>query len=176
MANKNNEIVQYVAENYHLVLKNYLIRKVESKEIAEELLQDLYIRLLKYEDLKDINAVKQFSFRVAKNLVIDRGRRNTTMLEKNSRSLNSCDPLYTERDNTDPVFNLEIRQIVREVNLRLDKLSFKCKTVFYLNKVKGLNYETIAFEFGLSVSSIEKYIIQANSVLKKVKSKYKSYL
>ncbi|MAZ89474.1 MAG: hypothetical protein CL693_17720 [Cellvibrionaceae bacterium] len=43
----------------------------------------------------------------------------------------------------------------------MDDLPIKCRQAFLLHRVKGLSYNDIAHEMGVSVSSVEKYILQA---------------
>ena len=43
----------------------------------------------------------------------------------------------------------------------MDALPERCRQAFLLHRVSGLSYNDIARELGVSVSSVEKYILQA---------------
>ena len=43
----------------------------------------------------------------------------------------------------------------------IDELPLKCRQAFLLHRNSGLSYSDIALELDVSVSSVEKYILQA---------------
>ena len=56
---------------------------------------------------------------------------------------------------------LGARQKLDAINRAVDELPFKVKQAFLLHRQNGLSYSAIAKQMGVSVSSVEKYILQA---------------
>jgi RNA polymerase sigma-70 factor, ECF subfamily len=64
---------------HHEELFSFLCSATRDREAAEDLLQELFLRLIREERAGRIpDAVRPWLYRVASNLVIDRGRRLTT--------------------------------------------------------------------------------------------------
>lgn len=64
---------------YHEELYSFLFSSTRDREAAEDLLQDLFLRLLREDRAGHLpDAIRPWLYRVASNLVIDRGRRLAT--------------------------------------------------------------------------------------------------
>ena len=62
-------------ERYHFSVYLYIYNKVNNKEEAEDLSQDVFVRLLDYKQMLRPDTVKYFLFAIARNIVTDYIRR-----------------------------------------------------------------------------------------------------
>jgi RNA polymerase sigma factor (sigma-70 family) len=64
-------------------------------------------------------------------------------------------------DGVSPEKILVAREKLAAINTALDELPFKVKQAFLLHRRSGMSYSSIAEQMQVSVSSVEKYILQA---------------
>lgn len=66
--------VQLISESYtlyHSSVLHYINCKVENYEEAQDLAQDVFLRLIDYKDLIRLDTIKSFLFTIARNLTYD---------------------------------------------------------------------------------------------------------
>jgi RNA polymerase sigma-70 factor (ECF subfamily) len=70
------EIAQVLVENHRRFL-SFLERRVPSREIAEDILQDAFVRgITKAPDIRDNEAIQAWFYRVLRNAIVDHYRRS----------------------------------------------------------------------------------------------------
>lgn len=145
-----------LSQTYRQPLTRYFQRRVGSREEAEDLTQEVFLRLLRRSGADQIEKPEAFLFRTAVNLIRDRARRGKTasshLAELASQS---------EIEVLSPERVLDSRQSLQSVLRALKELDDRTRDVFVLHRLEGLKYAEIAELYGVSVSSIEKYIIKA---------------
>ena len=142
---------------YHQPLVRYFRRRVGTLEEAEDLTQEVFLRLVRRPDAEQIDNPEAFLFRTAVNLLRDRSRRGKTAashLAEISDHQDRFEALSPERV-------LQGRQSLNSALRVLEELDERTRDVFILHRLEGLKYAEIANLYGVSVSSIEKYIIKA---------------
>ena len=146
-----------LSEAYRQPLQRYFQRRVATREEAEDLTQEVFLRLVRRPDAEQIDNPEAFLFRTAVNLLRDRARRGKTFfshLAEISDHQDRFEALSPERV-------LEGRQSLNSALRILEELDERTRDVFILHRLEGLKYAEIANLYGVSVSSIEKYIIKA---------------
>ena len=146
-----------LSEAYHLPLVRYFQRRVGTREEAEDLTQEVFLRMLRRPDAEPLDNPEAFLFRTAVNLLRDRARRGRTSqgyLDEVTHQQDHFEALSPERVLTG-------RQSLRSALRILEELDERTRDVFILHRLEGLKYAEIANLYGVSVSSIEKYIIKA---------------
>lgn len=106
---------------------------------AEELAQDVYLRAYqKIETLKDPNLVRAWLFRIAKNICIDRARKNRS---KRPHELNPNSLLIERKTPESLLCDQERLQILKKV---IRQLPAKLKEVLVLRAYAQLSYREIS--------------------------------
>ncbi len=141
-------------QNYNETLVRYLTIRLRSRQDAVEVAQEAYIRLLRRDNLEDIDCFQSFLFRTATNISIDLQRQRTRLAKNFTKSK----ILFGNIDEITPERELDARQTLDELRKALDELPPKCKQAFMLYKFKNMSHTEIAEKMDLSVSSIRKYI------------------
>jgi RNA polymerase sigma-70 factor (ECF subfamily) len=136
-------------------LTGWLRRHTGCAQRAEDLRQDIFVRLLAKPDLPSMREPRAFLTRIAKGLLIDHYRRAS--LERHY-----LEALSTIAEEYHPSAE-ELASIVEALTLLdrlLDKLSRKARAAFLYNRLDGLSHTEIAERLGVSVSRVRQYIAQ----------------
>lgn len=150
-------------------LKKYLLNRLGHEPDAEDLLQELTMRLLSM-DLSRLNLITEsraYFYRSLNNLCVDLHRRHSTRTDyvKESESQLKTSP-STEKAVQD-------RQTLDRLFSMINELPPKCRQVFMLYRIKNLSQKEIAKELGISINMVEKHVIKAHTQLRELMAKEK---
>lgn len=158
----------YVAESYttyHRQLRAFFQRTVGDTE-ADDLLQELYIRLIRQVDRAPPTNCKGFLFSAAANLLRDRWRRRAVRRLDQMDSLDGFDGSFKDAEEHDPSLWAEQIEQAEIFDRALARVSDKAASAFLCHRVEGCSYADIAGRMGVSVSMVEKYISTALAELR----------
>jgi RNA polymerase sigma-70 factor (ECF subfamily) len=146
-----------MSDAYRQPLIRFFRRRTGTDAEAEDLTQEVFLRLLRRPDAEAVENPEAFLFRTAVNLLRDRARRNSTTA---SHAIELADRQETV-EGLSPERVLEGRQSLAAAMRILEELDERVRDAFILHRLEGLKYAEIAELFGVSVSSVEKYVIKA---------------
>ena len=141
---------------YGPALRRYFLRRANPAD-AEDLVQDVFVRLHQYETPADIRNVEGYLFRTAANVL---ARRN----EKPRWRWGSQLPLEYAPDLADELSPERIvmgRQAVEMVLRGLDDLPPRAGHAFFLYRFEQLSQEAVARRMGVSLKAVEKFLRRA---------------
>ncbi len=150
-------------------LKRFLLSRRVAEDEAEDLLQDLYIRVAT-TSLGPIHQPRAYLYRMVNNLAHDR-RRSRQRSERRDEvwTKNSLGP-DIERDPDPNAEQVMIaREELRRVQDALDELPPRTKEIFLNYRVEGIAQKAIADRLGVSLSSVEKHLQRAYQAVLAVK-------
>ncbi len=164
MDSDKDQFLSELVAQYAAPLEKYLARKLDSPDDAAELAQEAFLRLHRLEQPENLDNARAFLFQVATNLAVDQLRRR----QLHYRFLNMEKALSPEGEPTDanaagasPEQIVGARERLQSIYQAVEELPFKVRQAFLLHRRSGLSYSAIAEQLGVSVSSVEKYILQA---------------
>lgn len=150
-------------------LMSYFLRRVRDHAEAEDLTQQVFLRLLAgHGDLADIEHAEGFVFTVAANLLRDRSRRAFRHYEQplDTIDLDLVGEVLAEAvEARSPERVLLGRESLADALKALDRLGPKTRDIFILHRLENLKHREIAELYGLSASSVEKHVIKATLFL-----------
>jgi RNA polymerase sigma-70 factor (ECF subfamily) len=158
--------IQEIIRRHHDALIKFLRRRLSIADDADDVAQETYIRLMKYEGSAEIRSPSAMLFRIAVNVANDHGRAAQARCASAHMDLDGLE-LASEQPPVE-------RAVLAGQNLDLlidaiEALPPKCKQVFLLSRASGMTYPEIARHCGISVKMVEKQISRAIAVcLKKV--------
>lgn len=158
---EREQFLRQLSESYRQPLTAYFQRRVRSRNEAEDLTQEVFLRLVRRLDVEALDNPEAFLFRTAVNLLRDRSRRGKTRrshLAEVAQQQPGIEELSPER-----VF--DSHQHLSVVLQVLEELDERSRDVFILHRLEGMRHAQIAELYGVSVSSVEKYIIKALALL-----------
>lgn len=151
-----------IFNRYYPRIKQFLCGFVEYEEEAEDLSQDLFVKLWQNRSaLEGIENLNAYLYRVAKNTVYSYFERN---LKMEASSINMVSEVPTSEDLEEILFAREMEDIV---NLTVERLSPQRKTIFILSRKQGLTNQEIAEQLHLSKRTVETHISAALSAIRK---------
>ena len=145
-------------------LMSYFLRRVKDRVEAEDLTQEVFVRLMGGGGLERIEHPDAFVFRVASNLLKDRGRRAMRWRWHDKSPLDEglIGELAAELiEDRGPERVLLGRETLAEVLKALDELGERTRNIFILFRVENMKQREIAALYGISVSTVEKQIMKA---------------
>lgn len=134
----------------------FIRRRTGCEDIAADLVQDTYLRLLSSGKLPDYHNSRRFLTHIAKGLVIDRYRHKR--IEQSYLEYLQDNP--TEHAPS-PEKQAQMVEALAELDAILHKIPHKARQALLLSRLEGLSYKEIALQLNVSVSSVEKYIARA---------------
>lgn len=154
---------------YRGSLMAYFTRRVRDRTEAEDLTQEVFLRVVRQDESGDPDRAGAYIFRIAANLLRDRYRRAETRQASAHSSLDDQTlaqfvPSNLIEDRA-PERVLLARESLAEVMRALDELGERTRDVFILYRLENMRQREIAALFGVSVSAIEKHIIKATAHL-----------
>jgi RNA polymerase sigma-70 factor (ECF subfamily) len=143
-------------------LIQFLRHNWRNRSDIEDLLQDVYVRV--YEAaLKSIpERAKPFVFATARNLLINRVRREQVVPIEAASDL---DALGVAIDEPGPDRSLMARDELRVVQAALEKLPPRCREAIVLGQVEGLSRREIAQRMGIGEGTVKSYLAQGAAAL-----------
>ena len=148
-------------------LVRYLSKKVRNSEDANDLAQEAFLRMHKFQQSRPLDNARAFLFKTANNLVVDQMRRakvhdkylSFEMLpeqsdEENDKYVPSAERTVSAEQELDQIYQV------------VDRMPEKVRRAFLMHRGKDLSYPQIASEMGVSTSMVEKYIIKALKILR----------
>jgi RNA polymerase sigma factor (sigma-70 family) len=143
-------------------LRRLLRRRGETRERAEDLVQEAYLRMQVYsKEGHEIRQPEAFLARTALNLAVDLRRRDHRELY-DDRPLESVH-IADLTPQPDEVLAFEERLL--SVQKRLDRVSRRTREVFFMNRLQGFSYQEIADRLNVSLSTVEKHMASALALL-----------
>ena len=164
MVDDKNRFLAELAERYGPALERFLSRKLDNPADAAEVAQETFLRLYRLDNPDQLDNARAFLFQVASNLAVDQLRRRQLhyrFLKAESRELGEGELPEGSADTASPEQVISGREKLARIYAAVDALPDRCRQAFLLHRTSGLSYGEIARELGVSVSSVEKYILQA---------------
>jgi len=146
-------------------LLRYLMGLLPSSEDAADVLQETYLRLLRQEGLKHIEAnAHAYVFQIATNLVRDFFRqRKAHHADKHS----SLDRHYLDSALQAPEESAQEDETLARFKLALLALRPEVQEVFLLHRFRDMTYPEIAHALRLGTRTVERYMSEAVAHLRR---------
>lgn len=143
-------------------LMSFFLRRVRDRDEAEDLTQDVFVRLVGSASLDNIENADAFVFKVASNLLLDRARRSRNRVEKIGLDSALVDEIAQEFvEDRGPERVLLGRQALCDVLAALDELGERTRNIFILFRLENMKQRDIAELYGISQSTVEKHVMRA---------------
>ena len=146
-------------------LRRLLFSYTRSDDDAEDLLQDVYLKLLhsQVSTPMDPQAIRAFCLTTARNVAIDWLRhRKIVNFEPFNIEVHGEHP--DERPHTDQVVNA--RQELRQAVSMLKELSPKCEEIFRRRRIHGESIQAIAAQFKITKNTVKSHLLTAARILR----------
>lgn len=145
--------------DWYCQLRNYVYYKSGDMQVAEDIVQDTFLKVWERKDSIRTDTVKSLLYKIANNLFLNRLDHQKVLLKFTSDFRNSE---YSEA----PDFDMEMQEFDDKLKRSLSELDEKNRVVFLMNRIDDLTYKEIAQNLGLSQKAVEKRMGKAIAFLK----------
>lgn len=140
------------------VLVRYFRQRLPGATDVEDLVQEVFLRIVRRGDNEDLDRFEGYVFQTAASVIKDRFRRRRTRAADRHVTFRPNDHGETEIDPERVVIGQEALAAVAH---RIMALPERTRTIFVLRRLEGMSVPDIARQLGLSLSTVEKHIQRA---------------
>jgi RNA polymerase sigma-70 factor (ECF subfamily) len=148
-----------MSQRFRPALMAFFLRRIRNHSEAEDLTQEVLLRIAQRGEAIDASRPDAYVFQVAANLLRDRGRRHKVRAAY-AAGLGASEGARIEERDPDRV--LQAKQSLATVLSALRQLPERTRTIFILFRLEGMKQREIADLLGLSVRTVEQHVIRAS--------------
>lgn len=156
------EMLAILFERYHVKLYNFLLRLTGEKGTSEDLVQEVFCRILKYRSTyKGKSKFKFWVYQISRNVHFD-------YLRKDKGEFSIEEKWEEEKaPGPGPGEMLEQEQEHLILHKALSSVSFKKKEALVLSRFQNMKYKEIALLLGCSIESVKILVYRGIKELRK---------
>lgn len=166
--NGDNIAFEELFKRHHKKLYLFLYRLLNSKEDAEEIVQDTFLKIWeRREEFIESYPFEAFLFQIAKNTFLNLNRKRV-----NRKVFESHLKFFEERSSTETEDYVIFEETKAILNTIMEQLPPRRKEIFLLRRIEGLSRCEIAEKLGISVLTVDSQLLKANKYMKDELKKY----
>ena len=152
-ANNQGQIIANFYTVYQAELVNFAISRLGNREESEDLVQDVFIKMMSFEGMINKETIKSFAFTIAANKIKDHLRRRIFRhkMEENAKYEMELQHSHVERV-------VEYYDTLRMVNDSMARLSPACAKVYRMSLFEDMATGDIAQEMNVSKRTVESQL------------------
>jgi RNA polymerase sigma factor (sigma-70 family) len=159
---KTEESAKEIIQDYQPKLKGFIRKRVSSNEDAEDILQDVFYKLLKtiQDTLNPIENMTAWLYRVTRNTIINKGKKKRESLfpelenDSDEPFMNELSEVMFNENNVTPETEYLQSLVWEELDRALAALPKEQRVVFELTEFEGIPVKDIAEETGVPVNTL----------------------
>jgi RNA polymerase sigma-70 factor (ECF subfamily) len=140
-------------------LRQFLSRRVRNVTDVPDIVQEVFLRMLRVRDPAAINSPEAYLFTVALHVA-----QQHALQESHARGSSEVIELLTQlhaATEADPFLHIDVEQRLDQAFFALEKLSPKVRATFVLHRQYGLSLKEVARELNVSFPMAKKYLAKA---------------
>ena len=157
LKNGNEKAFRQLFDLYHQDIYGYSISLLKSKEAAEENVQDVFMKVWQHrENLNPEQSFRAYIFTIARNQAFN-------SLNKAANDALLKEAIFYESQKSHDYGDYSIREADCK-KLRkeaMEQLPPKRKKIFKMSRKKGMSYEEISQELGISINTVRNQMSKA---------------
>jgi len=157
----NPTVIGDWAQQWHRQLHRFLARRLPSEADTQDLAQEVYLRLLRFDGTDLVQRPQAYLCKIAAHVACEWQLKARQSKPHSSAAL---DELAVE-DTLEDAIDLDLRR--RRVRTALQELPAKMRVALMLQHRDGLSYEEIACELGTSLRAVRRCIEEGYARLRK---------
>lgn len=148
--------------SYQNPLKYFALKLTADNEDAEDLLQETFLKALKYKDkFQEKTNLKAWLYTIMKNTFINNYRRK---VRKNTIMDNTDDDYFVNSTKQWSPISPESEYNYKEITKTVDNLNDECRIPFQMHN-EGFKYKEIADELEMPIGTVKSRIFLARKKL-----------
>jgi RNA polymerase sigma factor (sigma-70 family) len=155
------ELLERWSRRYRPALLRFFHRRMPAGADPEDLVQEVFVRLARREDLANVENIDGYLFQAAANILTDWRRKQLTHAASAHGELDE----HIEDVGFTPERVLIGKETLRSLLGALSMLPERTRAVFMLYHFEGLSHAEIGRRLSIAVRTVEDHIARANQVL-----------
>ena len=155
----DNAQFERLSTRYRIPLRRFFERRLRASPDPEDLVQEVFIRLIRQEHIGDVQNLDGYVFQIAANVLRDYARRWSVRE-------NEANPVALDDDVLEGGFTPERvllgRESLEQLISALHDLPTMTQAIFTLYHFEGVAQVDIARKLKMSISTVEKHMGRAN--------------
>jgi RNA polymerase sigma-70 factor, ECF subfamily len=166
MKESDEKAFEALFRTYYPHLCNYATRMLNNASVAEEIVQELFVRLWEKRRVTEIEtSVKNYLFRAVKNHCLNYIKHSNVKTEY-------CRKIAAEIHWAEEDFSTQT-ELLQTIKESIDSLPEKRREIFRLSREEGLKYREIAEKLSISIKTVET---QMGLAIKTLREKLHDFL
>ena len=165
-ANNQGQMIANFYTVHHAELVNYATSRLGNREESEDLVQDVFIKMMSFEGMINKETIKSFAFTIAANKIKDHLRRRIFRhkMEENAKYEMELQHSHVERV-------VEYHDTLRMVNDSMARLSPACAKVYRMSLFEDMTTGDIAQEMNVSKRTVESQLFTSRKQVRTMLSR-----
>jgi RNA polymerase sigma-70 factor (ECF subfamily) len=147
---------------YEPILRSRLKRMFVYGMEIDDIVQEMYARIVSQPSLEGIKYPRQYAFQTATAIIIDHMRRSRVV---SINAAGDLDQLEISAPDASPEQQLEFRDEIAAVAHSLSLLPGRTRDVLIMRRVEELSQQETADKLGISIKTVEKHMAQGVAAL-----------
>jgi len=154
-------LVRLTFEQYRGGLLRYLMRRLGHAQNAQDLAQEVYLRLLRVEDMDLVRQPQAYLYRIAAHVVYEFRLREEREQKYMTIDSEAMAELADQVGDSSAEEQWRTMNTERELTRLFAQLPPVEQAILLLQKRDGLSYKEVAKKLDLSVHTVKKYLFRA---------------
>lgn len=164
--NITDQLITRSYEEYHPAVLTYITFKINDYSDAEDLTQDVFVRLLEYRQMLRPDTVKFFIYTIARNIVIDYLRRYYKKQEISSYIYD-----YAEKSSNDTENGIIARDLQACEKQCMRLLPSQRRKIYAMSRFEDKSASDISMEMNLSRRTVENHLFISRKEMREYMTK-----
>lgn len=147
-------------DRYHDQLLRFLARGLSDQADAQDLAQEVFLRILRVEDPDLIRHPRAYLYRVAVNVIQEWRLRNRRFPIKDDHDLEQ------EPDEDEPLEQVEATERAQRLNAAVARLPARYRAVLMLRVNQGLTHKEVAEALDMTPRMVKRHLVKAYAKLR----------
>ena len=142
---------------YHRALCSHAMRFVYSREMAEDVVSDVFCKIWKNSSFESVtSSYRYYLFRSVRNEAYSHLRDEFSKLDSLETSQLPAAPAAQRPDHI-----TQFEETYHRVKELVEQLPPQCRKVFLMSRFEGMSYKEIAEQLGVSVKTVDTHLVKA---------------
>jgi RNA polymerase sigma factor (sigma-70 family) len=152
-------LVTELAASHGPQLRRYLLARMRNAADVPDIIQDVYLRMLRIPHVESIRSPEAYLFTVAQHVL----QQYTLRQSQIPPSTDLAGMLEMSHDglNSDPALEVHAQQRLEGLQEALNVLTPKVRATFMLHRRDGLSFDEIGAQLGISRPMVKKNLVKA---------------
>ncbi len=149
-----------IYKTYAKEIRRFLFYKTQDIAAAEDILQDVFVKLWGNCGKVEYEKVKSYLYTIANNMFLNEKKHEKVVMKYNKHNVKSS-------TNESPEYIMLEKEFMEKLETTIASLPEKQRVVFLMNRIEKKKYKEIAQHLDISVKAVEKRMHQALVIMRK---------